>query len=162
MILRDLVHLPKFAPMTPEKVYYINHTTESNTMCKLINLANKKEEFIIQTKYYHVNKYPAIIQILFVYQMKLLFILIETIYLSWNNFPLLSQLQELFSVILSPSNVIQSWTDIKKELRGFLNLSLFEFAQIEKTRVINIKDQFQDWFRKTFSGIRANYFPLDD
>lgn len=162
IILRDLVHLPKFALMTPKKVYYINHTTGSNTMCKLINLANKKKEFIIQTKCYHVNKYPPIIQILFVYELRLHIVLVETIYLSWNNSLLHNQLQQLFSVILSPPNVIQSWTDIKKELRNFLNLSLFEFCQIEKVRVINIKDQFQNWFRKAFSGIDVNYFPLND
>ena len=47
-------------------------------------------------------------------------------------------------------------------MKIFLNSCLFDFHQIENIRVINIKDQFQDWFRKTFPDIKLNCFPLDD
>ena len=98
-ILQNLTHLPKFAPMTPKNVYYINHTTRSDTMLKLIDLASKKQEFIIQTKCYHVNKYPAIIQILFTYELKLYIyhatILFYTVNCN-NYFPLFFHYRTLF------------------------------------------------------------------
>ncbi len=48
----------------------------------LINLASKVNEFVMQAKCYHINKHPALIQILFVYERKLHIILVETVYLT--------------------------------------------------------------------------------
>ncbi|CAF1461858.1 unnamed protein product, partial [Rotaria sordida] len=83
--LQNLAFLPKFEPMTPKKTYYINRTTTDDIMSKVIRLASKAQQFIIQTKCYHTNKYPALIQILFAYEFKLHIILIETLYLTQNN-----------------------------------------------------------------------------
>lgn len=68
----------------------------------------------------------------------------------------------MFSIILSPSNIIQSWTDIKQELRLFTRSHFFNCQQIEKMQVINVKNKFQDWFRKTFANIELNYASFDN
>ncbi|CAF4375109.1 unnamed protein product [Rotaria sp. Silwood2] len=161
-ILQNLMNLPKFEPMTPKKTYYINRTTTYDTILKLIRLASKAKQFIIQTKYCHANKHPALITILLANEFQLHILLIETIYLTKADSILHNKIQQLFFIILSPSNVVHSWTDIKEELQSFLNSFLFTFHQIQNIRVTNIKDKFQHWFQNTFVNIELNNISLND
>ncbi|CAF4523318.1 unnamed protein product, partial [Rotaria sp. Silwood2] len=64
-VLQNLKLLPKFEPMTPRKIYYINRTTTCATLTKLIKLATETSRFIMETKYDYQDTYPALIQILF-------------------------------------------------------------------------------------------------
>lgn len=161
-ILRNFKSLRKFKLFTPRQFYCINHLTSYCTMSKLIDLAHKTKKFIVQTKSYHKNNYPTLIQILFRHGLKIRIVFIETLYLSPVEWPLRDEIRALFSVIFSPSNTIQSWTDIKQELHCFEETQLFDFDQVENLRVINIHDKFLDWFRKNCSDITLNYIPRND
>ncbi|CAF0931879.1 unnamed protein product [Adineta ricciae] len=155
-ILRNLTTLAKFEPMSPRKIYYINCFTRYDILGELINLVKQKMEFVLETKYDKINGCPKLIQVLFVHKLVLHIILVETLYLPELDFCLHHQIRCLFSVILLPSNEIQSWNDIKSDLRYFLNCSLFTRCQIEKLQVTNIKQKFEAWFEEKFIDIRLS------
>ncbi|CAF1483638.1 unnamed protein product [Adineta steineri] len=65
----------------------------------------------------------------------------------------------LFSVILSPINVIQSWNSIKNDLQLFVDFSIFSSSQIEQIHSVSIQEKFQLWFKKHFNTLQLNYIP---
>jgi hypothetical protein len=131
-------------------------------MTELIKLVSQKKEFVIETKYDDVSGCPKLIQILFAHKFKLHIILVETLYLPEFDLCLHYQIESLFSIILSPSNEIRSWNDIKMELKFFLGCSIFSLSQIEKIHVVNMQHKFQVWFRKNFANIELNYVPSNN
>ena len=153
--------LPKYQPMTPKEIHFVNFTTTNEVLNRLINLTKQVNEFIIQTKYDYKDGYsytdPALIQILFNYNMTLQIILVDARYLNkfldedeyhydWDYMQLGVQIRRLFSIILSPLNSIYSWTDIKSKLKNFANLDLFEHEHIHKIVTLNVCEMFKKWF----------------
>lgn len=161
-ILKNIKHLIKFEPLSLNKIYYVNSLTTFNTMAELITLVSKKKQFVIETKYDDVSKCPKLIQILFVHRFKLHIVLVEALYLPNSGSCLHYQIEALFSIILLPCNIIQSWNDIKAELRSFLNCSIISLGQIEKLHVLNIQHKFQEWFQNNFANIELNYVPSNN
>ena len=161
-IRRNITTLTKFEPMSPKKIHYINTLTKYNTMTELINLVKQKKQFVIETKYDEINGCPKLIHILFAHKFVLHIILVETLYLPEIDFCLHHQIQCLFSFILSESNEIQSWNDIKSDLLYFLDCSLFTRRQIQNIQAISIQHKFQAWFREKFSNIKLNYIPSNN
>jgi hypothetical protein len=158
-ILENLKTLRKFEPMSPKKVYHVNTLTTYGTMAEILKLVSKKNQFVIETKYDDMNGCPKLIQILFSHRFILYIILVETLYLPEFDLCLHHQIKCLFSTILSPSNEIQSWKNIKIELKYFLDCNIFSWTQIENVQVVNIQRKFQEWFRKFFVNIQLNYVP---
>ena len=161
-ILRNISTLTKFEPMSPKKIHYVNCLTKHNIMTELIELVAQKNQFVIETKYDNVYGVPQLIQILFAHKLKLHIVLVETLYLPKSDSYLHNQIASLFSIILSPSNKIQSWNDIKTKLKLFLDFSIFKLDQIEKIDVVNIQHKFQEWFRKNFANIQLQHAPSDN
>ncbi|CAF1446057.1 unnamed protein product [Adineta ricciae] len=147
-ILRNLTSLTKFEPTAPRKFYYVNTLTKNETITELIDLVKQKTEFVVETKYDKINGCPKLIQILFGHKFVLHTILVETLYLPEIDHCLHHQLKRLFSVILSQSNEIQSWDDIKSDLYHFLKCSLFTKHQVEKLQAVSIKEKFGRWFEE--------------
>ncbi len=114
--------------MSRRKIYYVNYLTTYNTMIELINLVSEKKQFVIETKYDNMNGCPELIQILFAHKFKLHIIFVETLFLQDFDLFLHYQIASLFSIILSPSNEIQPWNDIKMELKFFLDCCIFSLS----------------------------------
>ena len=155
-ILRNLTTLPKFEPMAPRKFYYLNTLTKYETMTELIHLVKQTNEFVIETKYDRISGCPKLIQILFGHKFILHTILVETLYLSEYDECLHHQMQCLFSFILSPSNEIQSWNDVKSDLYHFLDCSLFAMRQIENLQAISIKEKFKTWLEEKCTNMKVH------
>ncbi|CAF1461496.1 unnamed protein product [Adineta steineri] len=129
-------------------------------MGNLIRLVKEKNQFIIETKYDHIDKCPKLIQILFAHRFVLHIILVETLYLPDSADTILHNLiAHLFSVILSPINVIQSWNSIKNDLQLFVDFSIFSSSQIEQIHNVSIEEKFQLWFKKHFNTLQLNCIP---
>jgi hypothetical protein len=166
MLLHSRSHLPRFQPLAPRKIFYLNQTTSSDLMTELIHRVQKTNQFIIMTKYDYAVHDPALIQILFTKELKTYIILIEVKYLpNDQNSILFRQIQVLLSIILCPVNFIQSWGNIKMELTHFLRHHLFFMEQIEQMRAINIQQKFTRWFDKLFDHTEdcyEIYDPMND
>ena len=77
--------LPKYQPFTSKEIHFLNFNTINEALDRLIYLAKQVKYFVIEMKYdyqYGYDKeYPALIQILFDYNMTLQVILIDAKYL---------------------------------------------------------------------------------
>ena len=109
------------------------------------------KQFILVTKYDFALNHPCLLQILFSQHSQTYIILIEPRYLPNNTCVLFQQIQFLLSIILSPSNLLQSWGEIKNELKYFSIHELFTLQQIERTQVVNIQQKFKRWFDTIFA-----------
>ncbi|CAF4080557.1 unnamed protein product, partial [Adineta steineri] len=152
-ILQYLTSLPKFRSGVSKKSYFISHTIPLEIIKKLIHLARQTKQFIIQTKFYDKNRFPALIQILFSHERTLHIILIETTHLPNDDSMKFKKIQHLLHNILLPSNTIYSWDYIEDELFVFLNTKLFLLHQIQDISLICVHDKLTDWLRETFVSV---------
>lgn len=152
-ILRSL---PKFEPLTPKQIYYLNQTTKCDTLSTLIEVAKKAKQFVIETKYGYKDAYPTLIQILFAHRFTLFIIILDSKHLPWTNRYLHKNIESLFSVILSPYNEIQSWNDVTMDLKIFFDYALFKFHDIDRIHVVGIEKQFRQWVQSQFGNTRSN------
>lgn len=161
-ILQNIANLTKFAPMIFKQVHYVNCLTSYTAMGEIMQLLLNKTEFVIETKYDLRTGCPKLIQILFSHKLKLHIILVETLYLPDFDIILHNMIRELFAKVLSPSNEIRSWNNIKAELKLFLDCSLFSINQIENIHAVNVQQKFDEWFKKYFHSIKLNNVPSDN
>lgn len=172
----DIIHntrqLPKYQPFTSKQIHFVNFTTTNEALDELIYFAKQVNYFVIETKYDYKlgydNESPALIQILFDYNMTFHVILVDAQYLikyrdedeyysDWQYNSLQSQIQHLFSIILSSSNSIYSWTNIKSDLKWYLHLNFFTVEHIDKMIVYNIRELFEEWVLHDFTCHENKY-----
>lgn len=142
--------LPKFEPLPPSKLFYINHNTSIHLVDDLIHFVQQIREFILLTKYDSIIYEPSLLQIAFRKEHQTYVVFIEMRYLPGRDGVLFQRIQTLLGFILYPSNFVQSWGDIQMELKHFLVYDLFSMSQINEMKSVNIQQKFKRWFEKTF------------
>ena len=77
-------------------------------------------------------------------------IVVDSKHLPWLDLTLHAKVEPLFFVILSPSNEVQSWNDIKTDLKLFFDYALFKSAyqKIERVRLVSIQRRFRQWLQE--------------
>jgi hypothetical protein len=161
-ILESMKRFPTFEYKAQTLVFYINQATPLDFINELIHRVKNIKQFTIATKYDYTLNHPCLIQICFSEHIKTYLILIEVRYLPSSTGILFQRIQFLLSIILSPSNLLQSWGDLKHELRHFLFHNLFSFQQIEQIQVVNVQQKFKRWFDKIFDHTTECYELYDN
>jgi len=161
-ILDSIKRFPTFEYKARIPVFYINQATPLDFINQLIHRVKNIKQFTIATKYDYTFNHPCLIQLCFSEDIKTYLILIEVRYLPSSTCILFQRIQFLLSIILSPSNLLQSWGDLKHELRHFLIHNLFSTQQIEQIQVVNVQQKFKRWFDKIFDHTTECYELYDN
>ena len=139
--------LKSFVPLNTYKKSHINCHTNSITMDVLIEEAR-------QTKYFSLLIYNGEIStskflcIDFIQAISSTLVHIEFFQESSTAY---EKIQELMTVIFSPSNIIYTWGDLTDDLRAFTTYGIFSDDQIVTDSLVNVQRQFKDWYKTIFN-----------
>lgn len=148
--------LPRFnRPPSTYAHYFLNRTTSMETIDDLIEWAQQTNIFTLDTEHDIRQNRPALIQIEFVHDDDdddnySIVILVETCHLPMTKTKLFERFQYLFQIILSSTNIIQTWGSLSNELDDFLVYDLFKREQLCSSSNINVQVRFQLWFERSY------------
>jgi predicted transposase YbfD/YdcC len=120
-----------------------------STMEYLIEKAKQSKIFTIDTKRDYLSDIAALIQVECTGDTSVL-MLFECWHLPDSNSYLFRQVCRLFSTILDPTNEIQAWGDIHKELLPFLRFNIFSKGDIHPIHSLDIQQLFREWYNRIF------------
>ncbi|CAF3411841.1 unnamed protein product [Rotaria socialis] len=146
----ELSILPKFCPLNPYRIYYINRTTSTMLMYDLITLARTTSRFTIDTEKDFYSHAAALIQIEFIGNDSII-LLIETCHLPDVSSVLFWLIRSLLKVILAKKNLVYCWGDICDELLDFIPTNLVSLELLRQINYRDVQHQFKVWCRRTFS-----------
>jgi hypothetical protein len=140
---------PSFQSLTSYRVYFINHTTLESTMDYLIETTKQSKIFTIDTKRDYLSDIAALLQVECTGATSVL-MLFECWHLPDSNSPLFRKVCRLLSTIFDPTNEIQAWGDIYKELLPFLRFNIFSNSDIHSINSLDIQQLFREWYNRIF------------
>ncbi|CAF3147106.1 unnamed protein product [Rotaria sp. Silwood2] len=138
--------LPNFIPLIPYRSFYIDRTTSNTIVDDLIIRAKETRRFTVIC--FDDCLSPNKIQIEFIRESESIIVLIET----FRESRLLSKkIKQLFSTIFVSTNIIQAWGDIVYDLSYLRNSGFITFEKFRKIRLLNIQQDFKQWYNQTFN-----------
>ena len=139
--------LKSFIPLNTYQKFHINCHTSSITMDVLIEEAR-------QTKYFSLLIYNGEIstsKYLCIDFMQATSSTLVHIEFFQESSAAYEKIQELITVIFSPSNIIYTWGDLTDDLRAFKTYGVCSDDQIVTNGLVNVQGLFKDWYKTIFN-----------
>ena len=145
-MIRNISDLPRFQPIKPYEVCFINRTQPQCILDEIIYLSEKTKQFTIVPHLNSVSHDYIKIQIEFIQDYQTIITFIEYCRDTDRHSIYCNKLQRLFSNIFNPSKTIYTWGNIMELLRPYVIAGLFTRGNIFEAQNNNIQEQFKLWY----------------
>ena len=147
-----------FEPLSHTR-YFINRSTDEETLESLIRTASSSNEFTIDTESVNIpgkGNEPALIQLLMIrYNHPSSVVIIEPHHLPHEHHPHFELIKQLFQVVLSPEKTSFIFGP-KTELKPFAQFRLFSLEQIQAMTCIDLQRNFKQYWQEQHPHRQAN------